>query len=125
MIAQQFGFTKDFAKKWNNSVYFRLSKILCKFKDQARARPSGEKCGLVLDDYGLLELHQEQCHDLLEIPEVRHGFKSTLVTSQLPVEHRHAQNGDPTLADAIWDRLVHSAHKIQLKGESMKKRKQT
>ena len=46
MIAQQFGFTKDFAKKWNNCVYFRLSKILCKFKDQARARPSGEKCGL-------------------------------------------------------------------------------
>ena len=46
MIAQQFGFTKDFAKKWNNSVYFRQSKILCKFKDQARARPSGEKCGL-------------------------------------------------------------------------------
>ena len=46
MITQGFGFTKDFTKKWNNSVYSRLSKILCGFKDQVRARPSGEKCGL-------------------------------------------------------------------------------
>jgi hypothetical protein len=46
MITQGFGFTKDFVKEWNNSVYFRLNKILCGFKDQVRARPSGEKCGL-------------------------------------------------------------------------------
>jgi hypothetical protein len=46
MITPIFGFTKDFAKEWNNRVYFRLSKILCGFKDQVRARPSGEKCGL-------------------------------------------------------------------------------
>jgi hypothetical protein len=45
MITQRFGFTKDFAKEWNNSVYFRLSQILCGFKDQVRTRPSGEKCG--------------------------------------------------------------------------------
>ena len=77
---------------------------------------------LVLDDYGLLELNQEQRHDLLEILEDRHGLKSTLVTSQLPVEHWHEQIGDPTLADAILDRLVHSAHKIKLKGESMRKK---
>ena len=48
MITQRFGFTKDFTKKWNNSVYSRLSKMLCGFKDQVRARPSGEKCGLKL-----------------------------------------------------------------------------
>jgi len=46
MITQRFEFTKDFTKEWNNSVYSRLSKILCGFKDQVRARPSGEKCGL-------------------------------------------------------------------------------
>ena len=48
IITPRFGFTKDFAKEWNNRVYFRLSKILCGFKDQVRARPSGEKCGLAL-----------------------------------------------------------------------------
>jgi len=46
MITHRFGFTKDFTMEWNNRVYFRLSKILCGFKDQVRARPSGEKCGL-------------------------------------------------------------------------------
>jgi len=46
MITQRFGFRKEFTKKWNNSVYSRLSKILCEFKEQVRARPSGEKCGI-------------------------------------------------------------------------------
>ena len=80
---------------------------------------------LVLDDYGLSKLNQEQRHDLLEIFEDRHRVKSTLVTSQLPMEHWHEQIGDPTLADAILDRLVHNAHKIQiqLKGGSMRKQK--
>lgn len=78
---------------------------------------------LVLDDYGLAPLTQEQRHDFLEILEDRHELKSTLVTSQLPIEHWHEQIGDPTLADAILDRLVHSAHKIKLKGESMRKKK--
>ena len=78
---------------------------------------------LVLDDYGLVTLNQEQRHDLLEILEERHGLKSTLVTSQLPLEHWHEQIGDPTLADAILDRLVHNAHKIEMKGGSMRKKK--
>ncbi len=78
---------------------------------------------LVLDDFGLAKLNREQQHDLLEILEDRHGLKSTLVTSQLPVEHWHEQIGDPTMADAILDRLVHSAHKIKLKGDSMRKMK--
>jgi DNA replication protein DnaC len=78
---------------------------------------------LVLDDYGLAALNLEQRHDLLEILEERHGLKSTLVTSQLPLEHWHEQIGDPTLADAILDRLIHNAHKIQLKGGSMRKKK--
>ena len=61
--------------------------------------------------------------DLLEIFDDRHELRSTLVTSQLPVEHWHDNLGDPTLADAILDRLVHNAHRIPLTGESMRKKK--
>jgi DNA replication protein DnaC len=78
---------------------------------------------LVLDDWGLSPLSEEQRRDLLEIIEERHGSGSTLIASQLPVEHWHKMIGDPTLADAILDRLVHNAYKINLKGESMRKRK--
>lgn len=78
---------------------------------------------LVFDDWGLAKLSEEQRHDLLEILEDRHGLRSTLVTSQLPVQHWHEIIGDPTLADAILDRLVHNAYKIILKGESMRKKK--
>jgi DNA replication protein DnaC len=76
---------------------------------------------LVLDDWGLGPLTAEQRRDVLEIMEDRHGRGSTLLTSQLPVEHWHEIIGDPTLADAILDRLVHNAHRITLKGESMRK----
>lgn len=78
---------------------------------------------LLLDDWGLTKLTAEQRHDLLEILEDRHGHRSTLVTSQLPIDKWHAIIGDPTLADAILDRLIHNAHKINLKGESMRKQK--
>jgi DNA replication protein DnaC len=78
---------------------------------------------LLIDDYGLAVLDVEQRHDLLEILEDRHGIQSTLVTSQLPVDHWHEIIGDATLADAILDRLVHNAHRITLKGESMRKEK--
>jgi len=77
---------------------------------------------IILDDWGLAAISKPQRHDLLEILEDRHGLKSTLVTSQLPVEAWHEYIGDPTLADAILDRLVHSAYKINLKGESMRKK---
>jgi len=78
---------------------------------------------LVLDDWGLAQLTADQRRDLLEILEDRHGARSTLATSQLPIEKWHDSIGDPTLADAILDRLVHSAYKINLKGDSMRKRK--
>ena len=68
--------------------------------------------------------HPRGLDNFLEILEDRHNFKSTFVISQLPIEHWHEQIGDPTLADAILDRLVHSAHKINLKGESMRKKKE-
>jgi len=78
---------------------------------------------IVLDDWGLAPLADEQRRDLLELLEDRHGLRSTLVAAQLPVDKWHAQIGDPTLADAILDRLIHNAHKIPLKGESMRKLK--
>jgi DNA replication protein DnaC len=77
---------------------------------------------LILDDGALAPLSDENRRDLLEIIEDRHDRRATLVTSQLPVEHWHEALGDPTLADAILDRLVHNASKITLQGESMRKR---
>jgi DNA replication protein DnaC len=76
---------------------------------------------LILDDWGLGPMLAEQRRDLLEIMEDRHGRGSTIVTSQLPVEHWHEIIGDPTIADAILDRLVHNAHRLTLKGESLRK----
>ncbi len=67
---------------------------------------------LILDDWGLSVLTAPERRDLLEILEDRHGRGSTIVTSQLPVEHWHEAIGDPTLADAILDRLVHNAHRL-------------
>ncbi|MCP4044339.1 MAG: ATP-binding protein [Gammaproteobacteria bacterium] len=78
---------------------------------------------LVLDDWGLLKLNAEQRRDLLEILEDRYGSRSTIVTSQLPIDQWHQIIGDPTLADAILDRIVHNAYKIDLKGDSMRKKR--
>src|SRR3712207_6301968 len=72
---------------------------------------------LILDDWGLSGLTQAEREDLLEILEDRHGRGSTIVTSQVPVEQWHEVIGSPTLADAILDRLVHNAHRIELRGE--------
>lgn len=77
---------------------------------------------LVLDDGGLAPTTDEQRRDLLEILDDRCERRSTLVTSQLPVAHWHEALGDPTLADAILDRLVHRAYKLELRGESLRKR---
>ena len=76
---------------------------------------------LILDDFGLAPLAQSERHDLLEIIEDRYGISSTIVTTQLPTGSWHDAIKDPTIADAILDRLVHNAHKINLKGESMRK----
>ncbi len=78
---------------------------------------------LILDDWGLTPLNAAHRRDLLEVIEERHTRRSTLATSQLPVEKWHDFIGDPTLADAILDRLVHSAYRFKLKGESMRKRR--
>jgi DNA replication protein DnaC len=77
---------------------------------------------LLIDDFGLAPMADSERRDLLEVIEDRHGHASTIMTSQLPVEHWHESIGDPTIADAILDRLIHNAHRINLKGGSMRKK---
>jgi DNA replication protein DnaC len=76
---------------------------------------------LILDDWGLSPLTPDQGRDLLEVLDDRNGRSSTIVTSQLPVDHWHELIGNPTIADAILDRLVHNAHRLILTGDSMRK----
>lgn len=76
---------------------------------------------LVLDDGGLALLDDERRRDLLELLDERYQTRSTVVTSQLPVAHWHEALGNPTLADAILDRLVHHTHPLNLAGESLRK----
>ena len=123
-------FAQKACREGLSAIYLRISKL---FEDLAIAKGDGRYLKLlsvyvktdliVLDDYGLARLNQEQRHDLLELFEDRHGLKSTLITSQLPMKKWHEQIGDPTLADAILDRVVHSGHTLKLKGESMRKKK--
>ena len=76
---------------------------------------------LILDDWGLEPLDAGARHDLLEILEERYGRRSTMITSQLPIDRWHDIIGDPTYADAILDRLIHNAHRIELSGESLRR----
>ena len=77
---------------------------------------------MILDDWGLSVLNDQQRHDLLEIFDDRHNRSSTIITSQLPMEKWHAVVGDPTIADAILDRVIHNAYTLNLKGDSVRKK---
>jgi DNA replication protein DnaC len=77
----------------------------------------------VLDDFGLTPLSDETVRDLLEILDDRYDRRSTLITSQLPIDQWHAYLGDRTVADAILDRVVHNSYRLVLKGESMRRHK--
>jgi IstB-like ATP binding protein len=88
---------------------------------RASSNPSAAPILLILDDFGLEPLDAGARHDLLEILEERHGRRSTVVTSQLPLVTWHEVIGDPTYADAILNRLVHNAHRIELTGESLRR----
>jgi DNA replication protein DnaC len=113
-------------------LYQRLPRLL---QDISVARHDGRyhklmnqiaKCEvLVLDDLLISPLTREEQKEFLEIVEERYGRKATVVTSQLPIKAWHDAMQDPTLADAILDRLVHNAYKVDLKGESMRRRKTT
>lgn len=76
---------------------------------------------LILDEWGLAVLTDQHRRDLLEILDDRYNLRATIITSQLPVAHWHEAVGDPTLADAILDRVVHNAYKINLSGKTMRK----
>jgi DNA replication protein DnaC len=78
-------------------------------------------CSTLLDDWGLAPLTSQQGRDLLEIVDDRHGRGSTILTSQLPVDHWHEVIADPTIADAVLDRLVHTAHRLTLDGDTLRK----
>ncbi len=109
--------------------YHRFSRLL---SDLAIARGDGsytkllEKLSrtelLILDDFGLAPLGDTERRDLLEVLEDRYGRRATLMTSQLPLDHWHEVIGNPTFGDAILDRLVHHAHRITLKGASMRRK---
>jgi DNA replication protein DnaC len=108
--------------------YYRLSRLLLELT-QAKADGSYHKQLkllakvqlLIIDDWGLEPLQAAHRNDLMEIMDDRHGSTSTLIISQLPTDQWYASIGDNTLADAILDRLMHNAHRLQLKGESMRK----
>jgi DNA replication protein DnaC len=78
---------------------------------------------LILDDFGLTRLEQQQRMDLMELIEDRHGKSSTMIASQLPVANWYDIIGEETIADAILDRLVHTSYRIELKGESLRKKR--
>lgn len=110
-------------------IYVRVSRLLemialargvGRYERQLKAL--GRVDLLVLDDWGLAPLSAEGRRDLMEVVDDRHGRRSTVVTSQLPVDAWHALIGDPTIADAMLDRLVHNAHRITLSGHSLRRR---
>ena len=78
---------------------------------------------LIIDDWGLAPMGDTERRELLEVIEDRHGNRPTVIAGQLPVKQWHAYIGEPTVADSICDRLVHGAHRIELQGESMRKRR--
>jgi len=76
---------------------------------------------LIIDDWGLAKFNDKERRDILEVLEDRHGITSTIIASQIPTDKWHDAIGDPTIADAVLDRLIHNAHLIAMKGESMRK----
>jgi DNA replication protein DnaC len=114
-----------------SSYYVRLSRL---FQDLDIGRADGRYAKmmrqmaktdvLVMDDWGLAVLSDQHRRDLLEILDDRYNLRATVITSQLPIAHWHEAVGDPTLADAILDRVVHNAYKINLSGSSMRKERE-
>jgi DNA replication protein DnaC len=109
--------------------YYRLSRLMLELTQskadgsyRQRLKQLAKIQLLILDDWGLEPLQPAQRHDLLEIMDDRHGQTSTVMISQLPTEQWYSSIGDNTLADAILDRLMHNAHRLNLKGESMRKK---
>jgi len=109
--------------------YYRLSRLLLALTQskadgsyQKQLRMLAKVDLLIIDDWGLESLKPAHRNDLLEIMDDRHGDTSTLIISQLPTDQWYVSIGDNTLADAILDRLMHNSHRIDLDGESMRKK---
>ncbi len=112
------------------ALYTRASQL---FRDLAIARADGSLPRrllrlsrldvLIVDDWAMAPMNEVERRDFLEVCDDRYQRRSTILTSQLPVAKWHAQIGDPTLADSILDRLVHNAHRIELEGESLRKKR--
>jgi len=123
-------FGRQAARLDHSVLYLRMPRL---FEDLGLARLDGrfprlvDKLArvqlLILDDWGTHRLTDQQRLDLLEIFEERYRRKSTLITAQLPVAQWHDMIGEPTIADAILDRIIHNAHRIALEGDSMRKQK--
>ncbi len=113
------------------TAYFATAAQLFRELELARAdgsyakklRTLGQVDALIVDDWAMAPLTDTERRAFLEICDERYQTKATLLTSQLPVAKWHAQIGDPTVADSILDRLVHAAHRIELQGESMRKKR--
>ena len=115
-------------RRGHSALYLRAPRLL---DDLAIARVDGRLARLMatfarvavllIDDFGLRPLTAEQAASLLEVVEDRSGLRSTIVTSQLPVAQWHEVLGDATIADAILDRIVHNAHRIELRGDSLRR----
>jgi len=113
-----------------SALYYRASAL---FRDLAIARADGSLRTLLarlrridvllIDDWAMAPLGENERRDFWEICEDRYQTRSTVLTSQLPVSKWHDQIGDPTVADGILDRLVHNAHPIEMRGESMRKKR--
>jgi DNA replication protein DnaC len=116
-------------RKGHRAMYRRMSRL---FEELTLARAEGSYGKalakfarvhvLVIEDFGLTPVTERDRYDLLEILEDRYAVRSTIMTSQLPTNRWHDQLGDPTVADAILDRVLHNAHKIVMKGPSRRKR---
>ena len=115
-------------RQGHRALYWRVPRL---FQALALARAEGTYARLLgklarmdvlaLDDLALVPLQEAERRDLLEVLEDRYGTRATIVTSQLPPNHWHEHIGDPTLADAICDRLLHNSHRLMLKGPSRRK----
>jgi len=117
------------ARDSHSVLYKRLSRLLDELAvarlqgRQARALTSLARTRvLILDDWAMVKLTAEQRRDLMEVIDDRHGRASTIIATQVPVDRWHDMIGDPTYADAILDRVVHNAYRIDLKGDSMRRR---
>lgn len=109
--------------KWNVKVSYPDTRCVARCFDHLEAMERIAKTQLlIIDDIGLTHLEPQQRMELMEIIEDRHAKNATIIASQLPINNWYEVIGEPTIADAILDRLIHTAHRVELKGDSLRKK---